>query len=300
MVALSNVRWPSKFKNITQMIYSVERHLTGRRTYTSRLRRLVRILALCAASPKTTTDGCDSLGNHGRVEAAADDSNDSLSSFFEDPTNPDEDSIDRNSSRDPDCCERVSETEVKDKRVGQSQGGSTTSSTAKHLRTLHRHRGRRRRLFFAGFQQGRGIWGWLRGWRAIALCPAIVLGETSKTQSLPQPSARRGYGDRDSKGYAPQEQPDAEETREDRDDIEDTSERQDYVDQLGDTSHLFEGPPRSQGLHKSQSMKDVEKPTTYNGTGEWGSIAPFIILSSFIQTKPRSKKGHSKKLRSRQ
>ncbi len=87
------------------MIDSVERHLTGRRTYTSRLRRLVPILALCAESPKMTTDGCDSLGSHGRVEAAADDSNDSLSSFFEDPTNPD-DSMDRNSSLDPDCCER--------------------------------------------------------------------------------------------------------------------------------------------------------------------------------------------------
>lgn len=83
-------------------------------------------------------------------------------------------------------------------------------------------------------------------------------------------------GDHDSEGYAPQEQPNAEETREDRDhgqaenneeqdgiNPEDTSEWQNYMNQLGDS------PPRSQGLHESQSMNDVEEP------------APSIISSSF-------------------
>lgn len=69
-------------------------------------------------------DGRDSLGSHGRVEAAANSSDDSLNSLFEDPTNPDKDSISTNSSLDPDSHERVSETEVKNgdrSRMGQSQ-----------------------------------------------------------------------------------------------------------------------------------------------------------------------------------
>jgi len=46
--------------------------------------------------------------------------------------------------------------------------------------------------------------------------------------------------------YAPQEQPNTEETREDRD----TSECQDYAKQQRDTSHLFESPPCSQSIQE--------------------------------------------------
>lgn len=59
-------------------------------------------------------------------------------------------------------------------------------------------------------------------------------------------------------GYALQEQPNAEETREDQDQRQaetneeqeglnsgDTSEWQNYMEQVGDTSHLFDSPPRS-------------------------------------------------------
>ena len=74
----------------------------------------VRILITCVASPKTTTDDHNSLGSYGRVEAAANDSNDSLESLFEDSTSPDKDSIDTNSSLDSEPCERVSITKVKD------------------------------------------------------------------------------------------------------------------------------------------------------------------------------------------
>lgn len=93
--------------------------------------RGVCILTTCTASSKTTMDGRDSLGSHGRVEAAANSSDDSLNSLFEDSTNPDKDSISTNSSLDPDSHERVSETEVKNgdrSRMGQSQSGSITSS----------------------------------------------------------------------------------------------------------------------------------------------------------------------------
>lgn len=76
-------------------------------------------------------------------------------------------------------------------------------------------------------------------------------------------SPLQGYNNHDSKRYASHKQPNAEETQDDQDDRENTSERQDYLDQLGDTSHQFENSPRLQGFHKSQSMKDVEEPTMY-------------------------------------
>ena len=97
-----NVRWDSKLKNIMQIIDSVEWHLTSWRTYTSRLEYLVNILLLCAESLRTTIDSCDGFGSHGPIEANANDSNNSLYSFFEYPTNPDNDSMDRNSSFDHD------------------------------------------------------------------------------------------------------------------------------------------------------------------------------------------------------
>ena len=62
-------------------------------------------------------------------------------------------------------------------------------------------------------------------------------------------------------GYVLQEQPNAEETREDQDqrqaetneeqeglNSDDTSEWQNYTEQLGDTSYLFDSPPRSQSV----------------------------------------------------
>jgi len=79
---------------------------------------------------------------------------------------------------------------------------------------------------------------------------------------------------------APQEQPKAEETREDRD----TSGRHNCAEQLRETSHLFESPPRSQsvqGNQEPQPMDDVEELVTYDGEGERGSVAPSIISSSF-------------------
>lgn len=97
----------------------------------------------------------------------------------------------------------------------------------------------------------------------------------------------RVSGNHDREGYAPQDQPNAEETREDRDHMqaennreqdgknpEDISEGQSYVAQLGDS-------PPQQDLHETQSMNDVEEPATYDGAGEWGSLAPSIISSSF-------------------
>ena len=80
--------------------------------------------------------------------------------------------------------------------------------------------------------------------------------------------------------YTPQEQPNAEETREDRD----IGEWHDYAEQLGDTSHLFESSPRSQsvqGNQEPQPMVDVEELVTYDGEREQGSVAPSIISSSF-------------------
>jgi len=80
--------------------------------------------------------------------------------------------------------------------------------------------------------------------------------------------------------YAPQEQPKAEETREDRD----TSGRHNCAEQLWKTSHLFESPLRSQsvqGNQEPQPMDDVEELVTYDGEGEQGSVAPSIISSSF-------------------
>ncbi len=80
--------------------------------------------------------------------------------------------------------------------------------------------------------------------------------------------------------YAPQEQPNAEETREDRD----TSEWPDYAEQQGDTSHRLESPPRSQsvqGNQEPQPMDDVEELVTDDGEGERGSVAPSIISLSF-------------------
>ena len=80
--------------------------------------------------------------------------------------------------------------------------------------------------------------------------------------------------------YTPQEQPNAEETREDRD----ISEWHDYMEQLGNTSHLFESSPRSQSVQRNQEpqpMVDVEELVTYNGEREQGSVAPSIISSSF-------------------
>ena len=80
--------------------------------------------------------------------------------------------------------------------------------------------------------------------------------------------------------YVPQEQPNAAETRKDRD----ISEWQDYAEQLGDTSHMFESPPRShsvQGNQEPQPMDDVVELVTYDGEREQGSVAPSIISSSF-------------------
>ncbi len=74
--------------------------------------------------------------------------------------------------------------------------------------------------------------------------------------------------------YASQEQPNTEEMREDRD----ISEWQDCADQLGDTSHLIESPPRS-----PQAMDDVER--------EQGSVAPSIISSSFYSDESLPEEG---------
>ncbi|KAL8792178.1 MAG: hypothetical protein Q9195_005200 [Heterodermia aff. obscurata] len=98
-------------------------------------------------------------------------------------------------------------------------------------------------------------------------------------------------------GYALQEQPNAEETREDQDQRQaetneqqeglnsgDTSEWQNYMEQLGGTNHLFDSPPRSQSVQRNQtpqSMDDVDEPVTYDREGEWGSVAPSIISSSY-------------------
>ncbi len=62
--------------------------------------------------------------------------------------------------------------------------------------------------------------------------------------------------------------------REDRD----ISEWQDCADQLGDTSHLIESPPRS-----PQAMDDVER--------EQGSVAPSIISSSFYSDESLPEEG---------
>ena len=100
----------------------------------------------------------------------------------------------------------------------------------------------------------------------------------------------RGNGNQEQEGdplregrdqtYAPQEQPDAEEMREDRD----ISQWQDYAEQLRDTSHLFESPPRSQSIQANQEpqpMDDVGELITYDGKRDQGSVAPSIISSSF-------------------
>ncbi len=96
--------------------------------------------------------------------------------------------------------------------------------------------------------------------------------------------------------YPSQDQPHVEEMREDRDrgqvetneyqgiNTVETGEWQNCVEQLGETSHLFESPPRSQsvqGNQEPQLMDDIEEPVTYGGEGEWGSVAPSIISSSF-------------------
>ncbi len=98
----------------------------------------------------------------------------------------------------------------------------------------------------------------------------------------------RIFDDHDSEEYASQEQPNAKETREDRDheqaknnekqdgiNSENTSEWQNYMNQLEDSSL------RSQNLHESQSMNDVEELTSYDDVEEWDSLAPSIISSSF-------------------
>lgn len=80
--------------------------------------------------------------------------------------------------------------------------------------------------------------------------------------------------------YTPQEQPNAEETREDRG----TGEWQDHAEQQGDTSHLFENPPclrSAQGNQEPQPMDDIEELVTDYGEGEGVSLAPSIISSSF-------------------
>ncbi|KAI4146514.1 MAG: hypothetical protein LQ340_005897 [Diploschistes diacapsis] len=80
--------------------------------------------------------------------------------------------------------------------------------------------------------------------------------------------------------YAPQEQPNAEETREYRD----ASEWHNCAEQLRETSHLFESPPRLpsvQANQESQPMDDVEDLVMDDGEGERGSVAPSILPSSF-------------------
>ena len=55
------------------------------------------------------------------------------------------------------------------------------------------------------------------------------------------------------------------------------------MEQLGDTSHLFDSPPCSQSVREDrepQSMDDIDEPVTDDGEGEWGSVAPSIISSS--------------------
>jgi hypothetical protein len=68
-----------------------------------------------------TMNGRDNLDSHGRVKDAANDSDDSLNSLFNDSINLNKDFIDTNSSLNPDSYERVSETEVKNRdrsRIG--------------------------------------------------------------------------------------------------------------------------------------------------------------------------------------
>jgi hypothetical protein len=80
--------------------------------------------------------------------------------------------------------------------------------------------------------------------------------------------------------YAPREQPNAEDTREDRE----TTEWQGYAEQQGDTSHLLESPHCSQsiqGNQEPQPVDDIEELVTYDGERERGSVAPSIISSSF-------------------
>ena len=80
--------------------------------------------------------------------------------------------------------------------------------------------------------------------------------------------------------YTPQEQPNAEKTREDRD----ISEWYNYTEQLGDTSYLFESSPRLQSVQRNQEPQpivDVEELVIYDGEREQGSVAPSIISSSF-------------------
>ena len=90
--------------------------------------------------------------------------------------------------------------------------------------------------------------------------------------------------------YAPQEQPKAEETREDRD----ISEWHNFAEQLRETRHLLESPLRSQsvqGNQEPQQMDDVEELVTYDGEGERGSVAPSIISSSFYSDEILSEEG---------
>lgn len=90
----------------------------------------------------------------------------------------------------------------------------------------------------------------------------------------------------------PQEQPNAEETREDRG----TGEWQDHAEQQGDTSHLFESPPRSQSVRADQEpqpMDNIEELVTDDGEGERGSVAPSIISSSFYSDEVLPEEGLS-------
>jgi hypothetical protein len=76
------------------------------------------------------TNDHNSLNSYSRVEAAVDDSDDSLESLFEDSTSLDKDFIDTNSSLDCKSRERVSITKIKDiyrLKARQSQDRSTTS-----------------------------------------------------------------------------------------------------------------------------------------------------------------------------
>jgi hypothetical protein len=58
-------------------------------------------------------DDRDSLNNHSRVKAAANDSDDFLNSLFKNLTNLDKDFIDINLSLNPNSNKRVLETKVK-------------------------------------------------------------------------------------------------------------------------------------------------------------------------------------------
>ena len=80
--------------------------------------------------------------------------------------------------------------------------------------------------------------------------------------------------------YAAQEQPDVKEMREDRD----ISQWQDYAEQLRDTSHLFQSPPRSQSIQanqKPQPIDEVGELITYDGERDRGLVALSIISSNF-------------------